>query len=266
PGHPAYREFYRDAGFDLPLERLGPVARGERKFSGLKYYRITGPGAEKDFYDPIAAKQMTAAQAADFFERRWAQLREIAAAGFDPIIVAPFDAELFGHWWFEGPRFLDRFIRKAAAEAEFSLTTPTQYLAAHPTQQIIAPAASSWGENGYFEVWLNETNAWLYPRLHVAAQRMNQLARHYAHDASPFADRVLKQLARELLLAQASDWPFLIKVGTAREYATKRANDHLARFNRLFDQFTANHVDETFLRDLEWRDNIFPDLNWRYYA
>lgn len=266
PGHPAYREFYRDAGFDLPLERLGPVARGERKFSGLKYYRITGPGAEKDFYDPIAAKQMTAAQAADFFERRRAQLREIAAAGFDPIIVAPFDAELFGHWWFEGPRFLDWFIRKAAAEAEFSLTTPTQYLAAHPTQQIIAPAASSWGENGYFEVWLNETNAWLYPHLHVAAQRMNQLARHYAHDASPFADRVLKQLARELLLAQASDWPFLIKVGTAREYATKRANDHLARFNRLFDQFTANHVDETFLRDLEWRDNIFPDLNWRYYA
>jgi 1,4-alpha-glucan branching enzyme len=83
--------------------------------------------------------------------------------------------------------------------------------------------------------------------------------------ALQFTDRVLKQLARELSLAQASDWAFLMKTGTAREYARKRATDHLARFDRLYDQLVTNHVDETFLRDCEWRDNLFPNVNWRYY-
>src|SRR5205814_10586613 len=73
------------------------------------------------------------------------------------------------------------------------------------------------------------------------------------------------QLARELLLAQSSDWAFLIKTGTARDYATRRTIDHLARFNRLYDQLVTNTVDEEFLRECEWRDNLFPNVNWRYY-
>jgi 1,4-alpha-glucan branching enzyme len=84
--------------------------------------------------------------------------------------------------------------------------------------------------------------------------------------ALQFTDRILKQLARELLLAQSSDWAFLMKTGTAPEYATKRTIDHLARFNRLHDQFVTNQVDEEFLRDCEWRDNLFPNVNWRYYV
>ena len=79
------------------------------------------------------------------------------------------------------------------------------------------------------------------------------------------ANRILKQLARELLLAQSSDWAFLMKTGTAEEYAAKRTSDHLFRFNRLHDQFATNDVDEEFLRDCEWRDNLFPNVNWRYY-
>jgi 1,4-alpha-glucan branching enzyme len=83
--------------------------------------------------------------------------------------------------------------------------------------------------------------------------------------ALQFADRVLKQLARELLLTQSSDWAFLIKTGTAREYATKRTIDHLSRFNRLHDQLITNNVDEEFLRECELRDNLFPNVNWLYY-
>jgi 1,4-alpha-glucan branching enzyme len=83
---------------------------------------------------------------------------------------------------------------------------------------------------------------------------------------SLLAERVLEQLARELLLAQSSDWAFLMKTGTARAYATQRTMDHLARFNRLHDQFVANDVDDEFLRDCEQRDNPFPNVNWRYYA
>ena len=264
PGDPAYREFYRDIGFDLPLEHVGPIARGGRKFSGVKYHRITGGKVEKELYDRDAAEKAAEAHANHFLEQRRAQIRKLGALDVDPIVVAPFDAELFGHWWFEGPRFLELFIRKVAFE-DFRLTTPSEYLAAHPTQQTIAPATSTWGDKGNLEVWLNESNAWIYPHLHAAARRMSEIAGRQANNSTPLADRVLKQLARELLLAQSSDWAFLMKTGTAKEYATKRTTDHLVHFNRLYDQFTTSRVDEDFLRDCEWRDNLFPNVNWRYY-
>jgi 1,4-alpha-glucan branching enzyme len=287
PGDPAYREFYRDIGFDLPIEHLGPTARGMRKFSGVKYHRITGQCDDKQLYDRVAAENAAANHATHFFGQCHRQIRKIGKLGFDPIIVAPFDAELFGHWWFEGPIFLEQFIRHVASKPDFQFTTPSEYLAAHPTQQIIEPAASTWGENGDLGVWVDPGNAWIYPHLHAATQKMSELARKYGYQiagqprkrsdlsgtalpseepALQVTDRVLKQLARELLLAQSSDWAFLMKTGTAREYATKRTIDHLARFNRLHDQCIANNIDEEFLGDCEWRDNIFPKVNWRYYA
>src|SRR5437588_1431176 len=282
PGDPAYREFYRDVGFDLPLEHLGPVARGVRKFSGVKYHRITGRTKEKELYDRAEAEKAADAHAMHFLEQRRAQFRQLASEYVDPIVVVPFDAELFGHWWFEGPRFLELFIRKAAFDQkDFCLTSPSDYLTGHPTQQTVEPAASSWGDKGHLEVWIDQNNSWIYPHLHAAAQRMTKLAREHA-DRVPSAlenlnaisiqvreslnERVMKQLARELLLAQSSDWAFLMRTGTAREYATKRTLDHLARFNKLHEQFVSGQLDEKFLADCEWRDNLFPNLNWRYYA
>ena len=284
PGHPAYREFYRDIGFDLPTEYLGSIARGSRKFSGVKYHRITGPGNEKQLYDRTAATNAALKHAIHFLEQRREQILGIGQLGFTPIIIAPFDAELFGHWWFEGPIFLEQFIRRTAKQSDLRLITPSEYLAEHPTQQIVKPAASTWGENGHLAVWLDPGNAWIYPQLQSAADRMTQLARQHTNTvvgqplrstketsaggapALQLTDRVLKQLARELLLAQSSDWAFLMKTRTAREYATQRTIDHLARFNRLHDQFVATMISEEFLRDCEWRDNIFPNVNWRYYA
>ena len=69
PGDPAYREFYRDIGFDLPMEHLGSIARGTRKFSGVKYHRITGRGDEKQLYDRTAAENAAAQHAIHFLER-----------------------------------------------------------------------------------------------------------------------------------------------------------------------------------------------------
>jgi 1,4-alpha-glucan branching enzyme len=267
PGDPAYREFYRDVGFDLPLEHLGPIARDEKKFLGVKYHRITGGEKEKEFYDRAAAEKAADAHAHHFLEQRRAQIRQLSALDVDPIMVIPFDAELFGHWWFEGPRFLELFIRKSASDQnDFRLTTPTDYLKANPTQQTIQPAASSWGDQGHLQVWIDKTNGWIYPRLHGAICQMTKLARAHANDSDPLTGRVLRQLARELLLAQSSDWAFLMRSGTAREYATKRTIDHLDRFNRLYHQFVMNNVDEKLLADCEWRDNLLPNLNWRYYA
>src|SRR4029077_9243279 len=134
PGDPRYREFYRDIGFDLPLEHLGPVARGMRKFSGVKYHRITGGGSDKDFYDRAAAENAADNHAAHFLDERRAQIRRLSDLDANPIIVVPFDAEFFGHWWFEGPRFLELFIRKAAVDqTDLRLTTPSEYLTAYPT-------------------------------------------------------------------------------------------------------------------------------------
>jgi 1,4-alpha-glucan branching enzyme len=131
---------------------------------------------------------------------------------------------------------------------------------------MLAPAASSWGHKGYWEVWLEESNAWVYPHLHAAARRMVELARKYLATDSPLVERVLSQAARELLLAQSSDWAFLMKTGTARTYATKRTEEHLHRFTRLYEQLCTNAVDEAFLANCEFRDNIFEKINWRYYA
>ena len=267
PGDPAYREFYRDIGFDLPMEHLGPIARGSRKFSGVKYHRITGRKKEKELYDRAEAEKAADAHSSHFLEQRRAQFRQLTEVDVDPIVVVPFDAELFGHWWFEGPRFLELFIRKAAFDQkDFCLTSPSNYLNTHGTQQTIEPAASSWGDKGHFEIWIDKNNSWIYPHLHAATLQMTKLAREHASDSNEQANRVLKQLARELLLAQSSDWAFLMRTGTAREYATQRTLDHFSRFNKLHDQFVAGHVDENFLAECERRDNLFPNLNWLYYC
>jgi 1,4-alpha-glucan branching enzyme len=281
PSDPAYREFYRDIGFELSPEHLWPGSNSTfRKFTGIKYHRITDRHREKELYVPAAAARMADAHASHFLDARRRQLNDLRALDFDPIIVAPFDAELFGHWWFEGPQFLEALIRKAAhgqqdlritsknkyGHEDFQLIAPSEFLARHPTQQTVSPAASSWGENGHLGVWLDETNSWIYPHLHSAADRMRKLACANSSAPSELADRALKQLARELLLAQSSDWAFLIKTGTAKHYATKRVTDHLLRFNRLYDDFVSGTIDEGFLANCEWRDNIFPWIDWRQYC
>jgi 1,4-alpha-glucan branching enzyme len=269
PGDPAYRDFYRDIGFDLSHDYLKPYLPpdGIRKFTGIKYHRITGRGHEKELYNRGWAMGAVDSHAANFMYNRSRQIEHLRNnTNIDPIVVSPFDAELFGHWWFEGPEFLNLFIRKSVYDQDkFKLTTPSIYLAEHPTQQLVVPSASSWGHKGYWEVWLDDCNSWIYPHLHVAAGRMTELARANAETTSPLIERGMQQLARELLLAQSSDWAFLMKTGTAKSYATKRTKDHILRFTRLYDQIHCQHIDAEFLKNCEWRDNLFPSINWRYY-
>lgn len=262
PGDPSYREFYRDAGWDAPLDALHPfLPGGERKFTGLKLHRITG-SEPKEFYDRAAALRTVEKHAAHFVAERAAQLRTLREClDVPPVIFAPFDAELFGHWWFEGPEFLESVLRKCAASDDVPLTTPAEYLAKNDTHQIVQPAASSWGDAGHWAVWLDAANAWIYPHLHAAERRLAELAR----TAEPH-DRALRQLARELLLAQASDWAFLMRSGTAREYATQRTRTHLRRFDTLADELAAGCVDEASLAEMEARDNFLPEIDWRIFA
>ena len=275
PGDPAYRDFYRDIGFDLGMEYLRPFLGddGLRKFTGLKYHRITGPQQQKDWYHRAWALGAADHHAWHFMNARAEQMHRLREnMNVPPFVLSPFDAELFGHWWFEGPEWLNLFIRKGVYDQqEFTFTTPTEYLKKYDTHQLSVPSASSWGHKGYWEVWLDDSNSWIYPHLHKAAIRMTEMATRY-RDKLPEGeqgvriDRALRQLARELLLAQSSDWAFLMKTGTAKNYAAKRTRDHVLRFTRLYEQLQSGAIDEAFLENCEWRDNLFPNLNWHYYA
>jgi 1,4-alpha-glucan branching enzyme len=270
PGDPCYREFHRDIGFDLEPAALAPLFEegGGRFPSGIKYHRITGHGAEtKQPYQPQAARQRADRHAAHFLQQRQQQATFLSGQMDRPaLILAPYDAELFGHWWFEGPLWLESLIRKVHAQQELALLTPSDYLRRHPLLQRARPSASSWGEQGYSGFWLNERNAWIYPHLHQAARRMQALTAKYQLEPSgSLIHRALSQAARSLLLAQASDWAFIMKAQTTVEYAERRTREQLSRFHYLDQAVSNGDIDERKLRGLELMDNIFPDIDFRVF-
>ena len=181
------------------------------------------------------------------------------------MIVAPFDAELFGHWWFEGPEFLDLVVRKSCAQSVYRLSTPSDVLDTGLEFQIGMPAASSWGAYGHSQVWLNSDNEWIWPHVHHAAREMTRIAREQV-GAEGLVLRGLNQLARELLLATASDWPFMISMGTTVDYAESRVRRHINRFNRLLGQIENRAIDEDWLSTIEASDNIFPYIDYQDFA
>ncbi len=269
PGDPSYREFYRDVGFDLPASAVEDfvAADGTRQATGLKYYRITGRGgSDKLPYDPLQARARAALHAEDFVASRAA---EVAAwsqhTRCPPIVVAPYDAELFGHWWYEGVDFLEEVFRALARVGNgVCAVTAGEYLKAYPSHDLAEPEASSWGAGGYSGVWLDPASSWMLRHVDHAMREMNEIVAHYA-EAEGLPGRAARQAARELLLMLASDWPFLMKIGTAPHYARARFEVHVARFRRLGGMLRAGAVDEPWLLGLEARDNLFPNLDLAWF-
>jgi 1,4-alpha-glucan branching enzyme len=270
PGDKNYRDFYRDIGFDLPMDYIGPYVHpeGHRIYTGIKYHAITHDQLhDKWVYDPDVARGKAGLHATHFRNNRVSQARGLRAnMDRPPMIISPYDAELYGHWWYEGPIFLgDLFRQLHYDQSDIETLTPGDYLNRHSTNQVATPCASSWGFKGYNDYWCNETNGWTYRHLHIAAERMVELARRHPV-ADPITRRALNQAARELMLAQSSDWTFIMKTGTTVPYATRRINEHILQFTRLYDELNAARVNEPFLNDLESRNNLFPHLDYRIYA
>jgi 1,4-alpha-glucan branching enzyme len=275
PGHPDYREYHSDLGLTLdpapdssPLgDFLPPGVRAAP--TGIKYHRVTGGHGPKDLYDPAAGARQAEADATTFLTRRRAALSRSRSGGPPPILVCPYDAELFGHWWHEGPRFLASVFAGLAGQWDLQATSLGAYLARHGTSGVTRPVTSSWGEYGYNAAWLTRETGWIYPLLHVAGGDLTELTgRHLAHDPSSGQDpdhdrqgRILRQAARSLLLAQASDWPFQIARGTAADYARARLRDHLVRLKVLTDAARGAPLDPRRLEALEALDNPFPTLD-----
>jgi len=267
PGDPQYREFYRDAGFDVEAPHIEKLRHaGVRTFTGLKYHRITGKTDWKEPYHPGWARDRAAEHAGHFLFNRQQQVNWLSSS-FDrpPVVVAPYDAELFGHWWFEGPQWIDFLLRKLACDQQDIRTiTPSEYLDRFGDLQSAAPPECSWGAGGFHEVWLNGSNDWIYPYLHAAAERMSALVQRFP-DADGSLRWALDQSARELLLAQSSDWAFIMKTATSVDYAVRRFRTHLHRFDRCATMAESGHYDEGYLREITARDSLFPDMDYRIF-
>ena len=294
PGDANYREFYRDLGYDAPYQYIKPYLHsdGVRRNVGIKYYRITGdvPLHLKQPYNRSQALAKIQHHVDNFIFNRQQQLEyhSVGMNGTLPILVAPYDAELFGHWWFEGPDFIETLVRKLNGQGELKLITPNEYLKQHPKLQVSQPSFSTWGDGGYCKVWLNGKNDWFYRHLHKAEERMIELARNRASELArqyssvgaglapalnsgqpqglPLQINALNQMARELLLAQASDWTFLITTQHSECYAQNRFKTHLSRFNRLYDDIKNDTIDEAYLGEIHAEDNLFKEMDYRVYV
>jgi len=268
PGDYEYREYYRDIGHDLDfelVERYLP-STGIRVNTGLKYYRITGDGVQKAPYNFERAREKAVLHAGNFMFNREKQVEYWQdQLGRTPIIVAPYDAELFGHWWYEGPIWIDMLLRKIHFDqSKVKTITPSEYLQLYSDYQVCKLGMSSWGRDGFSDVWLREENDWIYPALHWSEKRMIQLASRHAGEGL-LERRALNQAARELMLAQSSDWAFIMDNKTMVEYAVKRTKYHLNRFTQLFQMVSDHEVDEEWLGQVEELDNIFPELDFKVY-
>ena len=300
PGDFNYRDFYKDIGYETDYEYIKPYIahNGVRVHTGIKYHRITGKTDNKDIYDIGWAKDSAEKQAGHFLNSRTNQI-ENASKYMDkpPIVLCPYDAELYGHWWYEGPYWLYILFKKIYYdECNFELITPSEYIDKYPLIQQCTPCRSSWGANGYSEVWLNPSNDYAHKHLHKAGDRMCELAYNF-RNVKPDLDnleqeiselrknkknvtkitstkkyknlklqlRALNQAARELLLLQSSDWLFIITNNTMVDYAHRRIKDHTGRFTRLYNELNSGKIDKKFLEEIELKDAIFPDIDYRIY-
>ncbi len=266
PGDVRYREFHRDLGFERDPSRLRRHLGGAaiKRNTGIKYYRITGDVdlSEKEPYDPTAAESTADRHAAHFVGLVSGAVRDAAPRR---LITVAFDTELFGHWWHEGLRFLETVIRLVDEKGSFPLTGLSEFLFEGSAMETVQPAASSWGEGNSFEFWLRDGNDWIYRHLRHGERRLVALARrHRASTGLP--ERVLNQAARELLLAQSSDWAFLIASGDAASYAEKRTKEHLSRLLDLLSMIERGKPDRRRLEILEKRDPLFPEIDFRLFA
>ncbi len=275
PGDERYRDFFRDLGLEAPIEYLREYLgeSEQRQFTGIKYHRSSGQEERSDLYDPELAARATEEHSVRFIASRGAQLAALEAGGIaNPVVVCAFDADLFGNWWYEGIEFLERIFRKAAAREDFSFTTPGAILAAQGGELTpTAPVSSSWSEGGYFETWTSEENNWTHAEIQTRAEQLTRFVRIHEENRAAVSEatarhreRCIQVMTKELLLAQASDWAFLMKNEASRDYAERRMRSHFENFDKTWS--VALRPDAGAIVDeVEQASPIFSDLPWNLY-
>jgi 1,4-alpha-glucan branching enzyme len=262
PGHPDYRDFYRDIGYDLPLKYIRPHIHpdGIRIPTGIKYYGI---GGNRTVYQEKPARKRVREHAADFIRRLELRLSE---GGPSSIVAVSFDAELFGHWWHEGIEWLEAVLRGLGRRNGPDTITPSEYLKENPELETVSPPPlSSWGEGGYSKTWVHRSNCWALGHVHRASERMSELVT-MSTGRSPLMEKALNQALRELMLAQSSDWGFLMHKGSHSGYAAERLKGHLENFWKLERMITEGGDDIAGLEGMEDGHGLFRDVDYRCYV
>ncbi len=260
PGDPSYREFHRDLGWELSEEELNDLGIKSKRPLGLKLHSVTGQLVNlenKSIYNPSEAIARAKLHAKLYLQDRKSQLHRLEAEmKNNPLLVAPFDAELFGHWWFEGPIFLSELFKQAKQE-NINFTSLRDKLSGTPQIQLCEPSPSSWGQGGYHHYWLNESNAWIVPEWNRASKAIIEICSQDSNVKSHL--RLLNQAARELLLAQSSDWSFILRAGTTTDIAKNRIHKHLNHFWDLIQVIKKNKKYKiSWLEKFESENNLFP--------
>ena len=271
PGHPFYREYHRDLGLEAEPGHLADFLPPGVKVAptGIKYFRVTGGDGPKDLYEPAVALQQAVRDASRFVSRRLQLLSRVPIGSCPPVITAAYDAELLGHWWYEGPAFLAALSREIDASSGLAAITLGAYLKRYGTAGDCRPAPSSWGERGYNAAWLRPETGWVHLWLHQASVELGELIGDLGQGAPTNKDlggRLLRQAARSLLLAQSSDWTFHMGRGGGADYSETRLRDQIARFSFLTDALRKGVVPRDRLATLEQMDNLFPDLDLGHFA
>lgn len=265
PSDSDYREYHRDLTDHSDTAHVAKFTNyfRHRCQSGLKYWSIEEKNGQKLFYDIERAEKKAKHHAREFLLEKRNQIRNIHEEGQEFLITAPFDAELFGHWWHEGPIWLEEVIRLSNSQGDLEIASASRFSDQLTCPVNIQPRGATWGKNNNFEHWVNPTNDWIYPRLFQALKSFQALLDNISEESiTDEMDRALKQAARSLLLAQSSDWAFMIRTGNTKEYAFKRVKDSLARYQFLEHSIKINEISNRKLQALEIMDDIFPEIDY----
>ncbi|GAB4311676.1 MAG: 1,4-alpha-glucan branching protein [Promethearchaeota archaeon] len=242
--------------------------------SGLRYWRVTGSD-DKATYSPREAAERTEAHARHFVEL---VAGRVAAAGHPPgdvppVVVAPYDCELFGHWWHEGPRWVELVFR-LLADRPWSERVEPVHLSSFVGARVgefftVELGRTSWGLGGDFRVWKNPEHGWIWPYVNECSAEFERVladVRRSGRQLTGRDARVLRQCGRELLLMQGSDWPFLLFTEQAKEYANQRFHKHHQAFRKLVwaagDLDQPGRLSDSELATLEDVDSPWPDLDF----
>jgi 1,4-alpha-glucan branching enzyme len=221
---------------------------------------------EKDYYHPDWAAYKIEQHAEHFAHLVGDILRDYAkTTGKYGLVLSSYNTELFGHWWFEGVKWLGEVLRHLADNPDVELTTASRHIVQHPPEGVLKIPEGSWGTGGNHFTWDNSETHWMWAPIYESEARMELLATHFLNpNANELA--VLQQTARELLLLQSSDWPFLVTTAQAREYAIQRFNQHLERFERLATSLEGQRPNRELADEYWERDKIFLDIDYRHFA
>lgn len=236
--------------------------------SGLHYWSVTGPGVaieDKDVYKPDDAQRRALDHAKLFIGDISTELaRNRCSEGRSPLVLASYDTELFGHGWREGIYWIEILLRSLSAGGSPRLATPSGYLDLYPAAGTVRPRETTWGTGRDDSTWINSATSWMWRELAAAREELFRLIdRQRSADAGPGASRALRQAAREVLLMESSDWPYMVAKDRASNYATQRFNIHLERFRLLAGALASGDADrETGLvSEVEELDRIFACLD-----